>query len=81
MIILLVVSGLGSRRKKQAQKMNKPLPSPAHPGAQETEDMAFPNPEPISGSFLPPKTRKAIARMTMSSGVPSPNMGDPREIG
>ena len=26
------------------------------------EEMALPRPEPISGSFLPPKTRKAIAR-------------------
>lgn len=42
MIILLVVSGLGSRRKKQAQKMNKPLPSSANTGTQEPEDMAFP---------------------------------------
>ncbi len=42
MIILLVVSGLGSRRKKKAQKMNKPLPSSGQAGAQEPVDLTFP---------------------------------------
>ena len=42
MIIILVISGLGSRRKRQAQRMNKPLPSSAQPGMQEAEGMAVP---------------------------------------
>lgn len=42
MIILLVVSGLGSRRKKKAQKMNKPLPSSAQAGTQDPVDLTFP---------------------------------------
>lgn len=42
MIILLVISGLGSRRKKKAQKMNKPLPSSAQAGTQEPVDLTFP---------------------------------------
>jgi hypothetical protein len=40
--ILLVIGGLSSRRKKKAQKMNKPLPSSAQPGTQEAEGMAVP---------------------------------------
>ena len=35
--------------------------------------IAFPSPDPISGSFLAPKIRKTIARMITSSWVPSPN--------
>ena len=35
---------------------------------------ALPRPAPISGSFLLPKMRKAINRIIISSGVPSPNI-------
>jgi len=52
MIIILVVSGLGSRRRKQAQKMNKPLPSSAQPGTQDPEGIAFPgSPRPAVDPF------------------------------
>ena len=52
MVILLVISGLGSRRKKQAQKMNKPIPSSDQPGTQKPEDMTFPKSrEPVMDSF------------------------------
>jgi len=44
MIIILVISGLGSRRKKQAQKMNKPNPSSAQPGTQNPGEIAVPKP-------------------------------------
>jgi hypothetical protein len=40
MVILLVVSGLGSRRRKQAQQMKKPLPSSAQAGTREPEELA-----------------------------------------
>ncbi len=36
-IIILAVSGLGSRRRKQAQQMKKPAPSPASPGTQSRQ--------------------------------------------
>ena len=52
MIIILVVSGLGSRRKKQAQKMNKPFPSSAKPGTQKPEDITLPKPRgPVMDPF------------------------------
>ena len=52
MVIILVISGLGSRRKKLAQKMNKPIPSTARPGTQEPEDITLPKPRgPVMDPF------------------------------
>jgi len=42
MAILLVVSGLNSRRRKKAKQMKKAAPSSAQPGSQEAEGMAVP---------------------------------------
>ncbi len=44
MIIILVVSGLGSRRRKRAQQMNKPIPSGARPVTKDPEEIKIPQP-------------------------------------
>jgi hypothetical protein len=43
-IIILAVSGLGRRRKKQNQPMKNPLPSSAQAGTREPRDMTFTRP-------------------------------------
>ena len=41
MVIILIISGLGSRRRKQAQ-MKQAASSPAQPGTPQPEDPSFP---------------------------------------
>lgn len=42
-IIILVVSGLGSRRRRQAQQVNKGVPSPGKPySSEEDEEIKIP---------------------------------------
>jgi FtsZ-interacting cell division protein ZipA len=41
-IIILVVSGLGSRRRKQAQQMKRPVSSAARLSQQELDEMEIP---------------------------------------
>ena len=53
-IVILVVSGLGRRRKKQAQKMKNTVPASAQPGRQEPEELEVPNPR---GSVMDPFER------------------------
>jgi FtsZ-interacting cell division protein ZipA len=51
MVIILVVSGLGGRRKKRAQKM-RPLPSSAQQGTRESEDIEVARPRnPVIDPF------------------------------
>lgn len=50
-IVILVVSGLGSRRRKQAQQMKKPAPAAGQPGFGEPEVPEMPRP---SRSFTDP---------------------------
>jgi hypothetical protein len=50
-IIILAVSGLGRRRKKQAQQMNKPAPAAGQAHARQTEEMGLPKPR---GLFADP---------------------------
>ena len=52
MIIVLVVSGLGSRRKKRAQQMKKASPSPSQPGTWEPDEIEVPKPRsPVMDPF------------------------------
>ena len=54
MIIILVISGLGSRRKKQARQMKKTAPSTARPGTQNPGEIAVPKPR---GAVMDPFER------------------------
>ena len=54
MIIRLVVSGLSSRRRKQARQMKQAAPSSSQPGTQEAEGMAVPG---SPGAVLDPFER------------------------
>jgi len=52
MAILLIVSGLNSRRKKKAQQMNRTAPSPSQAGTQETDEFVDPKPRsPVMDPF------------------------------
>lgn len=51
-IIILVVSGLGSRRRKQARQMNKSAPFASQPDTRKPEEMEVPKPRgPVIDPF------------------------------
>jgi FtsZ-interacting cell division protein ZipA len=51
-IIILVVSGLGSKRRRQSQQMKKTYPAPAQGGTQEPEAREIPRPpNPVVDPF------------------------------